>query len=72
MIRLVPRAERVAAAAKHVQVPGDRCGKCGSAFIAHEPAFVHCFYCGNLARIVGASLLAQEAFELRSGLRLAS
>jgi hypothetical protein len=72
VIQLLPRAVREAMALKHVDAPGDRCGKCGSTFIAYEPAFVHCYCCGNLARILGASLLAQELFELRSGLRLAS
>jgi hypothetical protein len=72
VIQLLPRAVREAMAFKHVDAPGDRCGKCGSTFIAYEPAFVHCYCCGNLARIAGASLLAQELFELRSGLRLAS
>lgn len=72
VIRLLPPAVRAAMAFKHVDTPGDRCGKCGSTFIAYEPAFVHCYCCGNLARIAGASLLAQELFELRSGLRLAS
>jgi hypothetical protein len=38
-----------------------------------EPAFVHCRFCGSLSRRVGAgSMLDQELFELRSGLRLAS
>jgi len=72
VVRLLPRAVRDAMALKHVDVPGDRCGKCASTFIAYEPAFVHCYYCGNLARIAGASLLAQELFERRAGLRLAS
>ncbi len=72
VIQILPRALREAMAFKHVDVPGDCCGKCGSTFIAYEPAFVHCYCCGNLARIAGASLLAQELFERRSGLRLAS
>jgi len=72
VIRLLPLAVRQAMAFKHVDAPGDQCGKCGSTFIAYEPAFVHCYCCGNLARIAGASLLAQELFEMRSGLRLAS
>jgi hypothetical protein len=49
-----------------------RCTKCDSTFIHHEPAFVHCFYCGKIARIAGRSLLIQEEFEMRSGLRVAS
>ncbi len=50
----------------------DRCSKCGSTFIKHEPAFVHCRYCGKIARLANASLADQEIFELRSGLRIAS
>jgi hypothetical protein len=46
--------------------------KCGSQFLEVEPAFIHCRYCGSLSRIRGASLLAQEEYEMRSGLRLAS
>ena len=48
------------------------CVKCGSLFIEIEPAFVHCRYCGSLYRIRGTSLMAQEEYEMRSGLRLAS
>jgi hypothetical protein len=48
------------------------CIKCGSLFVEIEPAFVHCRYCGSLSRIRGTSLLAQEEYEMRSGLRLAS
>jgi len=48
------------------------CGKCGSTFVSREPAFLHCRYCGSLARIASGSLLEQELFEIRSGLRLAS
>ncbi len=48
------------------------CPKCGSIFIVLEPAFVHCRYCGSMTRIHSGSLLEQELFELRSGLRLAS
>jgi len=51
--------------------PIDRCVKCNSTFIGREPAFIHCFYCGKMARIANASLLAQEEFEMRSGLRIA-
>jgi hypothetical protein len=69
VVQLVPRAarERGMAAAR-----GERCDKCGSTFVAREPAFLHCLHCGRLARITGGSLLAQELFEIRSGLRLAS
>jgi hypothetical protein len=48
------------------------CVKCGSAFVDHEPAFIHCRYCGAMARIANRPLAAQEEFELRSGLRVAS
>ncbi len=62
--------ERVAR--RFLSEPGVACGKCGSTFIDREPAFVHCRYCGAMARIANASLSRQEEFELRSGLRLAS
>ena len=68
IVKLTPRRllERVNRA------HGGGCIKCGSHFIEIEPAFVHCRYCGNMSRIRGASLLAQEEWELRSGMRLAS
>jgi hypothetical protein len=59
------------AARRFLAQPLDRCVKCNSTFIGREPAFIHCFYCGKLARIANASLLAQEEFEMRSGLRIA-
>jgi hypothetical protein len=65
--RMLERASRT-----FVQGPTNACVKCGSTFIAYEPAFIHCHYCGNMARIANASLGAQELFELRLGLRLAS
>jgi hypothetical protein len=49
-----------------------RCHKCDSTYIVREPAFVHCRYCGAMNRIQSGSLLDQEEFEMRSGLRLAS
>ena len=69
--------ERHQARAKIVRLPRRAvervgCVKCGSLFIEIEPAFVHCRYCGSLYRIRGTSLLAQEEYEMRSGLRLAS
>ena len=69
--------ERHQARAKIVRLPRRSvervgCIKCGSLFIEIEPAFVHCRYCGSLSRIRGTSLQAQEEYELRSGLRLAS
>ena len=69
IVRLTPRRllERVSRASG-----GGGCIKCGSLFIEVEPAFVHCRYCGNMTRIRGASLLAQEEWEMRSGMRLAS
>jgi hypothetical protein len=65
IVRLVPRRlqERAARAAS-----GQSAGGC----VEIEPAFIHCRYCGSLSRIRGASLLAQEEYEMRSGLRLAS
>jgi len=59
------------AARRFLSQPIDRCVKCNSAFVGREPAFIHCFYCGKMARIANASLLAQEEFEMRSGLRIA-
>jgi hypothetical protein len=60
------------AAKRFLPQPLDRCVKCHSTFIGHEPAFVHCYYCGKMARIANASLLLQEEFEMRSGMRAAS
>jgi hypothetical protein len=65
--RMLERASR-----KFLKDPSPACVKCGSTFIVREPAFIHCHYCGNMARIANASLGAQELFELRLGLRLAS
>jgi hypothetical protein len=72
IVRLVPRRlqERVTRAGSNPGTGG--CVKCGSLFLEIEPAFIHCRYCGSLSRIRGASLLAQEEYEMRSGLRLAS
>ena len=50
----------------------NRCAKCQSTFVMREPAFLHCYYCGAMTRVPSGSLLEQELFELRSGLRLAS
>src|SRR5262245_34475698 len=65
--RMLERASR-----KFLTDPSETCVKCGSTFIMQEPAFIHCHYCGNMARIANASMGAQELFELRMGLRLAS
>jgi hypothetical protein len=72
IVRFVPRRllERVTRPQGGQSTGG--CVKCGSLFLEVEPAFVHCRYCGSLSRIRGASLLAQEEYEMRSGLRLAS
>lgn len=60
------------AAKRFLPQPIDRCVKCHSTFVGHEPAFIHCYYCGKMARIANASLVLQEEFELRSGMRAAS
>ena len=65
--RMLERAER-----RFLPERTSACVKCGSRFVDHEPAFVHCRYCGAIARIANRSLAAQEEFELRSGLRVAS
>jgi hypothetical protein len=72
IVRLVPRRllERVVRGQAGDAKGG--CHKCGSLFVEIEPAFIHCRYCGSLSRIHGASLLAQEEWETRSGMRLAS
>lgn len=72
IVRLVPRRllERVVRGQAGEGNGG--CHKCGSLFVEIEPAFIHCRYCGSLSRIHGASLLAQEEWEQRSGMRLAS
>ncbi len=64
-----PRADR---APRPVSAGSTACAKCGSGFVVLEPAFLHCHYCGAMARITDGSLAAQELFEIRSGLRLAS
>ena len=60
------------ASRRFLPAPVDRCVKCDSTFIGREPAFIHCYYCGKMARIANASLLVQEEFERRVGLRVAS
>ena len=71
-LAITPERGLERAARRFLQGPGNACDKCGSTFIVREPAFVHCHYCGKMARIANASLGAQELFELRLGLRLAS
>ena len=69
--RLTPDRFLDAAAKRFVGDRPDHCSKCGSTFMCHEPAFVHCRYCGKMARVANASLVDQELFEIRSGLRVA-
>lgn len=71
-LALTPERGLERAARAFLQSPGSACDKCGSTFIVREPAFVHCRYCGKMARVANASLGAQELFELAMGLRLAS
>ena len=71
-LAITPERGLERAARTFLQTPASACGKCGSTFIVREPAFVHCHYCGKMARIANAPLGAQELFELRLGLRLAS
>ena len=72
IVPLTPERALERAARRFLPERSNACMKCGSTFIDHEPAFVHCRYCGAIARIANRSLLAQEEFELRSGLRVAS
>jgi hypothetical protein len=70
--RVVPFPRSHGGAARPVSPAATACAKCGSVFVVREPAFLHCHYCGAMTRITGGSLLEQELFEIRSGLRLAS
>lgn len=72
VVRLSPERRLTHASKRFLSERGSQCPKCGSVFVTHEPVFVHCHYCGAMARIANASLREQELFELRSGLRLAS
>ena len=72
IVRLVPRRLLEREVRGQAGESGGGCHKCGSLFVEIEPAFIHCRYCGSLSRIHGASLLAQEEWEQRSGMRLAS
>ncbi len=72
IVRFVPRRLLERAVRAQAGEGNGGCHKCGSRFLEIEPMFVHCRYCGSLSRIRGASLLAQEEWEMRSGMRLAS
>jgi hypothetical protein len=72
VVELMARRALLVAARNLLHEHIDRCTKCGSSFVTHEPAFVHCHYCGRMHRIANASLMEQEVFEIRMGLRLAS
>lgn len=70
--RVVPFPRAGRSESRPVTATSTACGKCGSGFVVREPAFLHCHYCGAMARITDGSLSDQELFEIRSGLRLAS
>jgi hypothetical protein len=72
VVYLVPERGLERATRRFLLERTDRCAKCGSGFVTHEPLFVHCHYCGAMVRVAAASLIDQELFEIRSGLRLAS
>src|SRR5436853_240566 len=72
VILLPPERVIERAARRFLPERTNTCPRCGIAFIDHEPAFIHCRYCGTIARIANQPLAAQEEFELRSGLRVAS
>ena len=72
LVYLVPERGLERAAKRFLLERTNRCIKCGSGFITHEPAFVHCHYCGAMVRVAAGSLSDQEIFEIRSGVRLAS
>jgi DNA-directed RNA polymerase subunit RPC12/RpoP len=72
VVLLTPERVLERAARRFLPERTNACVKCGSAFIDQEPAFIHCRYCGAIIRIANRSLAAQEEFELRSGLRVAS
>jgi DNA-directed RNA polymerase subunit RPC12/RpoP len=69
---LTPERVLARATRRFLAERSNACTKCGSAFVDQEPAFIHCRYCGAMARIKNRSLLDQEEFEMRSGLRAAS
>ena len=72
IVRFVPRRLLERAVRSQAGENTGGCHKCGSRFLEIEPMFVHCRYCGSMARLPAGSLADQELFELRSGLRLAS
>ena len=71
VLHVTPDRFLESAAKRFVRGRPHACPKCGSTYIRHEPAFVHCRLCGKIARIADAPLGDQELYELRSGLRLA-
>jgi len=72
VLRLSPERALARAARRFLVDEHDACPKCQSTFVVREPAFLHCRYCGAMARLAERSLAAQELYELRSGLRIAS
>ena len=72
VLRLSPERALARAARRFLRDARDACPKCESTFVVREPAFLHCRYCGAMARLANRSLAAQELYELRSGLRIAS
>jgi hypothetical protein len=71
VVHVTPDRYLQSAAKRFVRERPGACLKCGSTFLRHEPAFVHCRYCGQMARVADAPLGEQQLFELRSGFRLA-
>jgi len=72
VLRLSPEKALARAARRFLSDARDACPKCASTFVVREPAFLHCRYCGAMARLANGPLAAQELYELRSGLRIAS
>ena len=71
VLHVTPQRFLESAAKRFVRGRPLACLKCGSTYIRHEPAFVHCRLCGKIARIADASLGDQEVYERQRGLRLA-
>ena len=72
IVYLVPERGLERASRRFLIERTNSCVKCGSSFVTQEPLFVHCHYCGAMVRVAAASLLEQENFEIRSGMRVAS